>query len=103
MYAIFNNGGKQYKVIEGQIIKLEKIKGNIGEEIKFNDVLLIHNKNNFKIGKPLVTGALIKAKIISHKRNKKIKIIKFHRRKHFCKIQGHRQIVTTIKIVKIKT
>ncbi|QJC29294.1 50S ribosomal protein L21 [Enterobacteriaceae endosymbiont of Plateumaris rustica] len=102
MYAIFNNGGKQYKVIEGQIIKLEKFKGNVGEKIKFNDILLINNKNSLKIGQPLVKGASITAKLISHIRDKKIKIVKFHRRKHFRKIQGHRQFFTNIKIIKIK-
>ncbi|QJC28849.1 50S ribosomal protein L21 [Enterobacteriaceae endosymbiont of Plateumaris consimilis] len=102
MYAIFINGGKQYKVMVGQTIKLEKLKGNIGEKIKFNNVLLICNKNNLKIGQPLITGASITAELISHKRDKKIKIVKFHRRKHFHKVQGHRQFFTTMKIIKIK-
>ncbi|QJC28406.1 50S ribosomal protein L21 [Enterobacteriaceae endosymbiont of Plateumaris braccata] len=102
MYAIFINGGKQYKVVEGQTIKLEKFKGNIGEIIEFNKILLIYNKNILKIGQPLIEGTSITAKLIAHKRSKKIKIVKFHRRKHFHKVQGHRQFFTTIKIIKIK-
>ncbi|QJC35061.1 50S ribosomal protein L21 [Enterobacteriaceae endosymbiont of Donacia piscatrix] len=101
MYAIFDNYGKQYKVIEGQIIKLEKIQGVIGNKIEFNNVLLISNKNKLNIGNPIVPGGKVIAEIISHGKNKKIKIIKFRRRKHYRKIQGHRQLFTNIKIIKI--
>ncbi|QJC35492.1 50S ribosomal protein L21 [Enterobacteriaceae endosymbiont of Donacia proxima] len=101
MYVIFDNGGKQYKVIEGQIIKLEKIQGIIGKKIEFNNVLLISNNNKLNIGKPVIPGGKVIAEIISHGKDKKIKVVKFRRRKHYRKIQGHRQLFTNIKIIKI--
>ncbi|QJC36303.1 50S ribosomal protein L21 [Enterobacteriaceae endosymbiont of Donacia cincticornis] len=101
MYAIFDNYGKQYKVIQGQIIQLEKIQSIIGSKIEFNNVLLIFNKNKLNIGNPIIPGGKIIAEIISHEKKKKIKIIKFRRRKHYRKTQGHRQLFTNIKIIKI--
>ncbi|QJC33900.1 50S ribosomal protein L21 [Enterobacteriaceae endosymbiont of Donacia provostii] len=101
MYAIFDSCGKQYKVIQGQNIKLEKITGKIGDEIEFHNILLIYNENKLNIGNPLVQGGKIIGKIISHGKNKKIKIIKFRRRKHYRKTQGHRQLFTNVKIIKI--
>ncbi|QJC33083.1 50S ribosomal protein L21 [Enterobacteriaceae endosymbiont of Donacia semicuprea] len=102
MYAIFESCGKQYKVIQGQTIKLEKIKGKIGNDIEFKNVLMIYDENKISVGNPIIIGAKIIAKLILHGKEKKIKIIKFHRRKHFKKIQGHRQLFTNIKILKIQ-
>ncbi|QJC34313.1 50S ribosomal protein L21 [Enterobacteriaceae endosymbiont of Donacia cinerea] len=102
MYAIFDSCGKQYKVIQGQTIKLEKITGKIGDKIEFKNILIIYEKNKLNIGNPIIPGAKIIAQIILHGKNKKIKIIKFRRRKHFRKTQGHRQLFTNIKILKIQ-
>ncbi|QJC37936.1 50S ribosomal protein L21 [Enterobacteriaceae endosymbiont of Donacia bicoloricornis] len=102
MYAVFDNHGKQYKVIQGQIIKIEKIPGNIGDKIEFKNILIIYDKNQINIGNPIIPGAKIIAQLILHGKNKKIKIIKFRRRKHFRKTQGHRQLFTNIKILKIQ-
>ncbi|QJC38766.1 50S ribosomal protein L21 [Enterobacteriaceae endosymbiont of Donacia fulgens] len=102
MYAVFDSCGKQYKVIQGQTIKVEKIIGNIGDKIEFKNVLIIYNKDKINIGNPIIPGAKIIAQLILHGKNKKIKIIKFRRRKHFRKTQGHRQLFTNIKILKIK-
>ncbi|QJC37124.1 50S ribosomal protein L21 [Enterobacteriaceae endosymbiont of Donacia vulgaris] len=102
MYAIFDSCGKQYKVIQGQIIKLEKITGKIGDKIEFKNILIIYDGNKLNIGNPIIPGAKIIAKLMLHGKNKKIKIIKFRRRKHFRKIQGHRQLFTNIKILKIQ-
>ncbi|QJC35902.1 50S ribosomal protein L21 [Enterobacteriaceae endosymbiont of Donacia sparganii] len=102
MYAVFDSCGKQYKVIQGQIIKLEKIIGKIGDKIEFKNILMIYDQNKLNLGKPIIPGAKIIAQLILHGKNKKIKIVKFRRRKHFRKIQGHRQLFTNIKILKIK-
>ncbi|WWP02222.1 MAG: 50S ribosomal protein L21 [Candidatus Dasytiphilus stammeri] len=103
MYAIFKSGGKQYKVINGQLLIIERLKQNIGQIVEFNQVLMIVNQNQINIGAPLVTGGIIKAEVIDHNKGKKIKIIKFRRRKHYRKQQGHRQFFTTVKIINIKS
>lgn len=103
MNAVIKYGSKQYIVKEGQKIKIEKVKLEVGELFEINKVLLIDEKNKkIKIGKPFVTKAKVSAEIIRHKREKKIKIIHFKRRKHHIKQQGHRQWFTEIKIIKIK-
>ncbi|WWO98141.1 MAG: 50S ribosomal protein L21 [Candidatus Dasytiphilus stammeri] len=98
MYAVFQTGGKQYRVKTGQIIRLEKLNIVKGKTIDFDQVLMIVNGNNINIGAPLVKGGRVSADIIDHDRGKKIKIIKFRRRKHYRKKQGHRQWFTTVKI-----
>ncbi|CAL4323528.1 50S ribosomal protein L21 [Buchnera aphidicola (Eriosoma lanigerum)] len=101
MYAIFNNGGKQYLVKPGQIIQIEKLNKNIGEQVQFTQILMISNNNILKIGKPYLTNSVIKAHIINQGKHKKINIIKFKRRKHYKKQQGHRQSFTLVKIQEI--
>ncbi|WWO99128.1 MAG: 50S ribosomal protein L21 [Candidatus Dasytiphilus stammeri] len=98
MYAVFQTGGKQYRVKTGQIIRLEKLKIVKGKTINFDQVLMVVNGNNINIGAPLVKGGRVSADIIDHDRGKKIQIIKFRRRKHYRKKQGHRQWFTTVKI-----
>ncbi|CAA3704996.1 50S ribosomal protein L21 [Candidatus Portiera aleyrodidarum] len=103
MYAVIKCGSKQYFVKEGQKIKIEKVKLEVGELFDINKVLMIDKKNNkIEIGKPFVNKAKVSAEILAHKRDKKIKIIHFKRRKHHLKQQGHRQWFTEIKILKIK-
>jgi len=101
MYAIFISGGKKHKAIEGQTIRLEKINKSIGKEIKFQKVLMYSNGMNTKIGQPNISHHYISAKIIKHGKSQKIKIIKFNRRKHYKKQQGHRQNFTDVVIMKI--
>ncbi|HXK00470.1 MAG TPA: 50S ribosomal protein L21 [Buchnera sp. (in: enterobacteria)] len=101
MYAVFLSGGKQYRVKEGQILRLEKLNVKIGQLIEFNKILMISNKNNIKIGNPILSKCLIEAYIDNHGKHKKIKILKFNRRKHYKKTQGHRQQFTDIRIKKI--
>ncbi|QCI20521.1 50S ribosomal protein L21 [Buchnera aphidicola (Brachycaudus cardui)] len=103
MYAVFISGGKQYRVIKNQIIRLEKLNNPIGTTIEFNQILMIANKDSNKIGTPYINGVTIKANIEKHGRLKKIKIIKFNRRKHYKKQQGHRQYFTDVKIIDINT
>ncbi|CAK9883702.1 MAG: 50S ribosomal protein L21 [Candidatus Erwinia impunctatus] len=101
MYAVFQSGGKQHRVSEGQTVRLEKLDIATGETVVFDQVLMIANGEDVKIGAPLVTGGAIKAEIIAHGRGDKIKIVKFRRRKHYRKQQGHRQWFTDVKITGI--
>lgn len=102
MYAVFKSGGKQHRVVEGEILKLEKIEVATGETIEFDEVFLVANGEDIKIGAPVVAGAKVTAEVISHGRGDKVRIIKFRRRKHSMKRQGHRQWFTEVKITGIK-
>ncbi|WP_034917271.1 MULTISPECIES: 50S ribosomal protein L21 [Erwinia] len=101
MYAVFQSGGKQHRVSEGQTVRLEKLDIATGETIEFDQVLMIANGDDVTIGAPLVSGGVIKAEIVAHGRGDKIKIVKFRRRKHYRKQQGHRQWFTDVKITGI--
>lgn len=103
MYAVIKSGGKQHRVTIGETLKLEKIEAATGESIQFDEVLLVADGENFTIGAPLVSGAAVAADIVSHGRGDKVKIIKFRRRKHSMKRQGHRQWYTEVKITDILT
>jgi large subunit ribosomal protein L21 len=100
MYAVIESGGKQHRVIEGETLKLEKIETATGETIEFDKVLMIGG-DDLKIGTPLVAGAKVTAEVVTQGRHKKIKIIKFNRRKHYRKETGHRQWFTEVKITSI--
>ncbi|QJD59081.1 50S ribosomal protein L21 [Pseudomonas sp. gcc21] len=101
MYAVIVTGGKQYKVAEGEYLRVEKLEGETGATIEFDRVLLVGNGDDVKIGAPVVDGAKVTAEINSHGRGDKVRIIKFRRRKHHMKRQGHRQWFTEIKITGI--
>ncbi|MBB3331841.1 large subunit ribosomal protein L21 [Halomonas campaniensis] len=101
MYAVIKSGGKQYRVQEGQTLKLEKIEVPTGESIDFDEVLLVGSDDDIKVGAPLVDGAKVSAEVVSHGRGDKVTIIKFRRRKHHMKRQGHRQWFTEVKITGI--
>ncbi|MFP4138800.1 MAG: 50S ribosomal protein L21 [Halomonas sp.] len=101
MYAVIKSGGKQYRVQEGQTLKLEKIEVPTGESIDFDEVLLVGNEDDVKVGAPRVEGAKVSAEVVSHGRGDKVTIIKFRRRKHHMKRQGHRQWFTEVKITGI--
>lgn len=98
MYAIIKTGGKQYKVAEGAILKIEKIIAEPGSNIDFNEVLLLADGNTIKVGKPSVEGSKVTATVQSQGRGEKIKIFKMRRRKHARRHQGHRQSYTEVKI-----
>jgi large subunit ribosomal protein L21 len=101
MYAVILSGGKQHKVKEGDIVKLEKIEQGIGETVVFNEVLLIANGSDLQLGAPLIEGGKVSGEIVSQTRGDKISIIKFRRRKHHMKRMGHRQYYTSVKITGI--
>ena len=98
MHAVIRSGGKQYKVEKGDKLKVEK---EAGKSIKISDVLMIIDGDKVTVGTPTVKDAHVNAKIESHGRGPKIKIIKFRRRKHHRKQMGHRQAYTEIKITNI--
>ena len=102
MYAVIVTGGKQYKVAQGEFLKVEKLEVAAGESITFDRVLLIGNGDDVKIGAPVVAGAKVVAEVVSQGRHDKVTIIKFRRRKHHMKRQGHRQWFTEIKITGIQ-
>ena len=101
MYAVVVTGGKQYRVEEGQTLKVEKLEVATGGAGEIERILLIGNGDDVKIGQPLVEGATVTAEVVAHGRHKKVKIIKFKRRKHHMKQMGHRQWFTEIKITSI--
>lgn len=101
MYAVIVSGGKQYRVVEGQTLKLEKLDVEVGSAVDFDQVLMIGNGDKIIVGKPLVKGGKVTASVISQGRHDKIHIIKFRRRKHHQKQMGHRQYFTEVKITGI--
>ncbi len=101
MYAVIKSGGKQHRVVEGETLKLEKLDAATGETIDFDQVLMVGEGADVKIGAPLVAGGKVTAEVVSHGRADKVMIIKFRRRKHSRKQQGHRQWFTEVKITGI--
>jgi large subunit ribosomal protein L21 len=98
MYAVIRTGGKQYKVAAGGKLKVETLPAEVGSEIELNDVLMIADGDDIKIGAPVLAGASVKATVLSHGRGEKVMIFKMRRRKHYRKTQGHRQNYTEIRI-----
>ena len=98
MYAVIKAGGKQYRVAQGQKLKVEQIPADIGQEISLDQVLSVGEGESLQVGTPLVAGAVVKAKVLAHGRHDKVKIFKMRRRKHYRKSQGHRQNYTQIVI-----
>lgn len=101
MYAVIETGGKQYRVTEGQTIKVEKLEAEDGASVAIDKVLMVANGDDIKVGAPYVSGGKVTATVKSHGRAKKVHIIKFRRRKHSRKRQGHRQYFTEIQITGI--
>jgi large subunit ribosomal protein L21 len=101
MYAVIKTGGKQYKVEQGQKLRVEKIDAESGASVELDKVLMIADGDNVTIGTPYVDGGKVTATITEHGRGKKIRIIKFRRRKHHKKTQGHRQAYTELEITGI--
>ncbi len=98
MYAVIETGGKQYRVTEGETIKIEKLLADEGSDVTFDKVLMLSDDAGLKVGTPYVSGAKVVAKVLAQGRGDKIRIIKHRRRKHYHKEAGHRQYLTEIKI-----
>ena len=101
MYAIFESGGKQHKVVEGEFLRLEKLEAAAGDKVSFDKVLLINDGKKLSVGEPYLAGSTVTAEVLEQGRADKVKIIKFKRRKHHDKQMGHRQYYTEVKITGI--
>ncbi|ALG68849.1 50S ribosomal protein L21 [Beggiatoa leptomitoformis] len=101
MYAVIKTGGKQYKVAEGDVLKIEKIIAEEGTAVEFSEVLLLANGDDITIGTPVVSGSKVTATVQAQGRGDKIKIMKMRRRKHYRRQMGHRQYYTEVKITGI--
>jgi large subunit ribosomal protein L21 len=101
MYAVIVTGGKQYRVVSGETLRVEKLEGDVGSAVEINNVLMLGDGDKITLGTPNIAGALVKATIKSHGRLEKIRIVKFRRRKHHRKQMGHRQHYSEIEITGI--
>jgi len=101
MYAVIKTGGKQYQVKEGDVLFIEKIEGENGAEIKFDEVLAIGDDGKFTAGTPFVEGASVSAKILSQTKGKKIIVFKMKPKKGYRNKNGHRQPYTKVEVTKI--
>ncbi len=102
MHAVIVTGGKQYRIKKGDTLKLESLAVAEGQSVDFDKVLLVGDGEELRVGAPYVDGCKVTADVVSHGRHKKIKIIKFKRRKHHMKRQGHRQNFTEVRITDIQ-
>ncbi|ACN16251.1 RplU [Desulforapulum autotrophicum HRM2] len=98
MYAVIKTGGKQYKVQEGDTLRVEKLEGTENGEIEFNDVLMFSDGENVTLGQPAIEDAIVKGHILEQGKGKKVLIFKFKRRKGYRNLRGHRQQYTAVKI-----
>ena len=101
MYAVIATGGKQYRVAQGDVLRIEKLEAEAGATVEFDDVLLVGSGDDVKVGTPRVEGGKVTATVKTHGRGEKISIIKFRRRKHHSKQMGHRQDYTEVEITGI--
>ena len=100
MYAVIRTGGKQYRVSEGDVIRVEKLAGDVGSTIELGEILMLGG-DRVSIGKPLVSGAKVTAQIVAQDRAKKIIVFKMKRRKNYRRKYGHRQSFTELKVTGI--
>lgn len=98
MYAVVKTGGKQYRVVAGDKLKVEQIPADVGAEVILDQVLMVGEGESVRLGQPILSGASVKATVVSHGRGEKVKIFKMRRRKHYQKRQGHRQNYTELEI-----
>ena len=103
MYAVLKSVGKQFKVSPGDILKIDKIEGSVGDTISFKDVVAVGNGDKFELGSPAVQGAEVSAKLLHQTRDDKIRVFRKNRRKHFQRTKGHRQYISILKVMSIKS
>ena len=102
MYAIMASGGKQYRVQEGDVLRLEKIDGDVGASVSFDQVLMVSDGEEVQLGRPVLEGATVHAHIVEQDKAKKIIVFKYKRRKRYRRKQGHRQPYTAVRIDRIE-
>ena len=98
MYAVVKTGGKQYRVQAGESVRVELLTADVGASVSFDEVLMVCEGENVRVGTPFISGARVNATVVSHGRGEKERIFKMRRRKHFQKTQGHRQSYTEVRI-----
>jgi len=98
MYAVIKTGGKQYKVAPGEKLKVELIVADVGAQVVLDQVLMVGDGENVRLGQPMLSGATVSTTVVSHGRGEKVRIFKMRRRKHYQKHQGHRQGYTELLI-----
>ena len=101
MFAVFESGGKQHRVVEGEVVRLERLEGEPGDEIVFDRVLMIAEGDDIAIGEPLIAGGQVTGEVLTQGRGRKIRVIKFKRRKNYLRRKGHRQAYTDVRITAI--
>jgi large subunit ribosomal protein L21 len=101
MYAVIATGGKQYRVAEGDVVRIEKLTAELGDAVEFDKVLLVGQGGDVKIGAPLVAGSKVSGVVQKHGKSDKVTIVKFRRRKHYLRQGTHRQFYTDVKITGI--
>jgi large subunit ribosomal protein L21 len=101
MYAVFRSGGKQYRAAEGDILRLERIEADEGATIKFDEVLLVGEGGDIKVGNPLLSGSTVSGKVVRQGKSKKVPVVKFKRRQNYLRQGSHRQFFTEVEITGI--
>jgi large subunit ribosomal protein L21 len=101
MYAVIATGGKQYRVEQGGVLRIEMLKADVGSTVEFSDVLLVADGDKITVGKPLLKGSKVSATVESHGKGDKVSIVKFRRRKHYLRMKGHRQPYTQVRVTGI--
>ena len=101
MYAVFRTGGKQYRAAKGDVLRLEKIEAEEGATVEFDEVLLIGEGSDIKVGNPLLDGGVVSGKVLSQGKTKKVNVVKFKRRQNYLRQGSHRQFYTEVEITGI--
>ena len=101
MYAVIVTGGKQYRVEEGEVLRVERLDADEGATVEFDRVLMVGEGEQVQVGSPVVQGARVSATVKAHGRGDKVNVVKFKRRKHYMRRQGHRQDYTEIQVTGI--
>ena len=101
MYAVFRSGGKQYRAVKGDVLRLEKIEADEGSTVKFDEVLLVGEGSDIKVGSPLLSGSSVSGKVVRQGKTRKVPVVKFKRRKNYLRQGSHRQFFTEVEITAI--
>jgi large subunit ribosomal protein L21 len=101
MYAVFRSGGKQYRAAKGDVLRLEKIEGDEGATVKFDEVLLVGEGSDIKVGSPVLSGSTVSGKVVRQGKSRKVPVVKFKRRKNYLRQGSHRQFFTEVEITGI--
>ena len=103
MYAVFRSGGKQYRASKGEVLRLEKLDADEGAEVSFDEVLLVGDGKDIKVGSPLLSGTSVSAKVLKQGKSKKVSVVKFRRRQNYLRQHTHRQFFTEVEITDISS